>query len=209
MQILAKIGTPGKYCPSSGRLDYICRQENMMAKRNWFDIAYLREGDPLQQAVYEAIHGSGIMEKLAAYTPVPAGSYPIGVYLPGSDIDIICCFNDRDMFYHELALYIQAFNKHSMTIKTIREMPGVIGRFEYGGFEFEVFGQALNVERQYAFRHMLVEHRLLQERGDGFRREVIALKRKGLSTEEAFASLLGIEGDPYEGLLKAEAGQGP
>jgi len=178
-----------------------------MAKRNWFDIAYLREGDPVQQAVYEAIQGSGMMERLAAYTPVPAGSYPIGVYLPGSDIDIICCFTDRDIFYHELALFVQAFNKHSMTIKAIRAMPSVIGRFEYGGFEFEVFGQAVSIERQYAFRHMLVEHRLLRERGDGFRREVIALKRNGLTTEEAFSFLLGIAGDPYEGLLKQEAGQ--
>jgi hypothetical protein len=32
----------------------------------------------------------------------------------------------------------------------------------------------------------------------------MALKEKGLSTEEAFASILNIEGDPYEGLLEYE-----
>ncbi|RLD33842.1 MAG: hypothetical protein DRI83_08835 [Bacteroidetes bacterium] len=31
---------------------------------------------------------------------------------------------------------------------------------------------------------------------------MLILKEKGLSTEEAFALLLGIDGDPYENLLK-------
>jgi len=33
---------------------------------------------------------------------------------------------------------------------------------------------------------------------------VIRLKEKGFSTEEAFCTLLGIEGDPYIELLKLE-----
>jgi hypothetical protein len=49
---------------------------------------------------------------------------------------------------------------------------------------------------------MIIEDNLLREYGTAFREKEIGLKIKGLSTEEAFAFLLGIKGDPYEGLLK-------
>ena len=69
----------------------------------------------------------------------------------------------------------------------------------------DVFGQAVSVKDQYAFRHMLIEHKILKSKGDKFRNKILALKEKGLSTEEAFASLLGIDGDPYTELLRFEA----
>jgi hypothetical protein len=49
---------------------------------------------------------------------------------------------------------------------------------------------------------MLIEHRLLLKHGEAFKNKVIELKQNGLKTEPAFAKLLGIEGDPYEELLK-------
>jgi hypothetical protein len=49
---------------------------------------------------------------------------------------------------------------------------------------------------------MIIEHRVLIEKGEKFRQEIIKLKRQGLKTEPAFAKLLGLDGNPYEALLK-------
>ncbi len=49
---------------------------------------------------------------------------------------------------------------------------------------------------------MITEHAILKEKGKNFKQEIIKLKASGLKTEPAFAKLLGIEGDPYEELLK-------
>ena len=51
---------------------------------------------------------------------------------------------------------------------------------------------------------MLIEHRLLQERGEAFRRAIITLKQRGYKTEPAFAKALGLKGDPYLALLPYE-----
>lgn len=69
------------------------------------------------------------------------------------------------------------------------------------GFGFEIFAQPLPVYRQYAFRHMIVEHRLLKKKGSVFQKRIIELKSSGLSTEEAFAALLNLSGEFYEALL--------
>ena len=47
-----------------------------------------------------------------------------------------------------------------------------------------------------------MEHRVLLAKGEEFRQEVINLKRQGWKTEPAFAKLLGLNGNPYEELLK-------
>ena len=86
----------------------------------------------------------------------------------------------------------------------IRGVESIIARFRFAGFKFEIFGQPTAVEQQYAYRHMIIEDKILSDRGEEFRKEVLILKEKGLSTEEAFAFLLGIDGDPYDGLMRFE-----
>lgn len=51
---------------------------------------------------------------------------------------------------------------------------------------------------------MIVEKKILDLKGENFRKRVIELKRKGLKTEPALAELLGLEGNPYEGLLNLD-----
>ncbi|MNK30599.1 hypothetical protein D3C87_490190 [compost metagenome] len=51
---------------------------------------------------------------------------------------------------------------------------------------------------------MLIEHQILQEKGEDFRLKIIALKRNGYKTEPAFAKLLNLQGNPYLDLLKYE-----
>jgi len=169
--------------------------------KNWRDLSYLLEGDPRQQHVYEAIMNSRIMKILAAFDPVLTGTYPIGIYVKGSDIDIVCEYTNPEHLTTVLNIAFSTKMNFKIKTKNIRGIETIIARFDHAGFKFEIFGQPTAVEDQYAYRHMLIEDQLLSANGALFRKEIIALKEKGLSTEEAFAFSLGIEGDPYEGLL--------
>ncbi|MNC60542.1 hypothetical protein D3C75_1104260 [compost metagenome] len=55
--------------------------------------------------------------------------------------------------------------------------------------------------QQNGYLHMLLEQRILNVLGAGFREAVIEMKKIGTKTEPAFARLLNLEGDPYEALL--------
>lgn len=48
---------------------------------------------------------------------------------------------------------------------------------------------------------MIKEYTILLEKGEEFRKQIIALKLRGIKTEPAFADLLGLEGDPYKAIL--------
>jgi hypothetical protein len=169
---------------------------------NWRDISYLNRGDPTQGKVYVAIREAGVFSKLKPFDPILTGTYPIGIYLPESDIDIACEYDDRQVFICALQ---ESFHHHegfSINQKTIRGIESIIARFEFKDFLFEIFGQAIPVEEQYSYRHMIKEFELLKSGDEDFRNKIITLKKDGLSTEEAFAKLLGISGDPYLGLLE-------
>nr|WP_249665381.1 DUF4269 domain-containing protein [Mucilaginibacter sp. Bleaf8] len=57
-------------------------------------------------------------------------------------------------------------------------------------------------QQQSAYRHLLIEHYLLQLHGESLRKQVISLKNQGYKTEPAFAMALNLEGDPYLALLQ-------
>lgn len=71
------------------------------------------------------------------------------------------------------------------------------------GVPVEVFCQPVPVHRQHAFRHMVVEGRLLCL-SDALRPRVMELRRAGLKTEPAFARALGLAGDPHAAVLALE-----
>jgi hypothetical protein len=171
---------------------------------NWHDWSYLKSGSRIQQKVFEVLKGSGVMDNLRQYQPVLCGTYPLGINIPGSDLDIVCECNDLTQFEEKLTRYFSKYEDYFSCQKRIRNVETVITRFTFKGYKFEIFGQRIPVDQQYAYRHMIIEHELLKEHGEAFRQQVMALKEKGLSTEEAFASILNIEGDPYEGLLEYE-----
>jgi Domain of unknown function (DUF4269) len=80
--------------------------------------------------------------------------------------------------------------------------PGTVAAiFALDVFTIEIFGQQIPTLQQAAYRHMLVEHTLLWERGEDFRKQIVELKKQGYKTEPAFGKLLGIDGNAYEYLL--------
>lgn len=164
-------------------------------------IDYLQKGSAKQQKVYKALRELEVFERLSHFTPVLAGTFPIDLDIEGSDIDVLCEVHHPELFRKAL---LSAFGKQEAfrsANKLINGVPSVIVRFEYLGFTVEFFGQAKPVIAQDAYKHMVVEHYLLQNELKGARTVLKRLKRQGLSTEAAFARLLDIKGDPYKGLI--------
>lgn len=165
-------------------------------------IDYLMEGNPRQQEVYRALCRLGVMEVLGPYQPVLVGTVPLDVDIPGSDLDVVCHVEQERREVFE-ALLKGTFGSCEDFEYAAREVDGLlrqVGRFRYEGWVVEVFGQPLPVEEQNGYRHMVVEHRLLELLDDKGREAIRSLKLQGFKTEPAFARLLRLEGDPYKEL---------
>jgi len=149
----------------------------------------------------EALRQTRIMERLAGYDPHVAGTPPLGIEGPDSDIDVLCHAADLDGF---AAWMVEQFGGEREFSVRHRggEVPAVVAGFRSHGWEFEIFCQSIPVERQMGWRHFLVERRLLGLGGEKFRAAIREKRREGLKTEPAFAAVLGLEGDPYQAVLR-------
>jgi len=139
------------------------------------------------------------MRDLAGVDATLVGTVPLGIDVPGSDLDIICRARVPDAFERELRrLYGSAagFRLDRRAGPTGRARS--LGRFTAGGEQLEIFGEDVPVEEQAGFCHMVVEARLLELGGDALRRRVVERKRAGERTEPAFAAELRLDGDADE-----------
>lgn len=62
------------------------------------DPSYLMRGSEKQQQAFNALSAIGIFSNLAAFTPVLAGTVPLGIDTYESDLDILCQYHDKDIF---------------------------------------------------------------------------------------------------------------
>jgi hypothetical protein len=179
--------------------------EAAFMQQDWCDLTYLRRGTATQQAAYQALEALRVFPLLRAFDPVLVGTIPLDIDIPGSDLDIVCYAEDGDAFTQCL---LDAFGHYAGFVlqrKILHELPTVIAQFMYQGFPVEIFGQPLPVTVQPAFRHLLVEERLLRHGGAELRQRIRHLKSQGLKTEPAFATVLALVGDPYDRLLELAA----
>ncbi|WP_018756509.1 DUF4269 domain-containing protein [Paenibacillus terrigena] len=168
---------------------------------NFTTLAYLAQGSPRQQEVYRVLNELKICTTLQAYHPLLVGTIPLDIDLPESDLDMICEVHDLQAF-QELVIHtygqMEQFRSHQ------REVGGImrfVANFTYNGWPIEIFAQAIPAYEQNGYRHMIVEHRILQVIGTEGKREIRELKQNGLKTEPAFAKWLNLDGDPYSALL--------
>lgn len=168
---------------------------------DFFTIEYLKQGSPIQRAGYEALIKSNVLDVLKNYNPVLAGTLPLDIFIEGSDLDILCFAPDLSLFENDLQ-HFSAEKDFSVSKKQVTNVLSLIGNFKLHGFEFEIFGQPIPTLDQHAYRHLLIEHAILEREGSGFRNAIIDLKQSGIKTEPAFAQLLNLPGDPYDALLR-------
>ncbi len=170
----------------------------MMDERTFWQT--YRPTTPRQQAAAQVLQELALFTTLAPYDPLLIGTVPLDVDTCQSDLDVACHAPDLDTLGHVLVRAYGPYPDFELVRKRVRGVASAIGRFTWGGFAIEVFGQPLPVWAQYGVRHFLVEARLLALGGDPLRQAVRALKEAGVRTEPAFAQLLGLRGDPYERL---------
>jgi hypothetical protein len=168
----------------------------------WQDISYLRAGNERQRRAFRALQGLDILRILREHTPVLVGTIPIAIDVEDSDLDIVCEAQDLVVFEKRVTHVFGQHEGFQIRKTLIKGVPSVVASFNYAGFRIEVFGQPQPVTEQHAYRHMVVEARLLALGGEVAGREVQRLKRAGLKTEPAFASYFQLAGDPYEVLLE-------
>lgn len=163
---------------------------------------YLRTGSPRQREAYRVLKRLGIFRDLAAYRPALTGTIPLGLDLPGSDLDVVCHAPDLEGFAARVRALYGGEKGFRIRRKPVAGEDSVVANFEAGGFPVEVFAQAKPVEQQRAYRHMLVEARLLALGGPEAAAGIRRLRASGLKTEPAFAAYFNLPGDPYLALLE-------
>ncbi|MDO7846597.1 DUF4269 domain-containing protein [Hymenobacter sp. M29] len=174
--------------------------------KDWTDLRYLLSGNRRQQRAYAMLQTLNLGTILADFKPVLAGTIPLGIDIPGSDLDLLC-----EVLPAETQRFIELLQRHyghrrgfQLEQHVIGSQASIVSSFRYRGREVEIFGQALPTTQQNGFRHLLVEAAVLKAGGEAWRRAVRRLKKQGLKTEPAFAQLLQLPGTPYEALLTLE-----
>ncbi|MGC5771329.1 DUF4269 domain-containing protein [Paenibacillus pabuli] len=170
-------------------------------------MAHLASGNERQQDAYYALQGSGLLQRLAAHQPYPAGTVPIDIDIPGSDLDLLCEAADLGAFEALVNRELSGMQGFQCKRGNGRagQHPYMTCCVEVGNWPVEIFAQRVPVIRQNAYVHMLVEWELLQLWGAAGHHEIRKLKLKGWKTEPAFASVLGLQGNSYEEMLRIAA----
>lgn len=164
-------------------------------------IDYLKNGNQRQIHAFEILTQHNILLNLIEFDPILVGTIPINIDIETSDLDIICYWKNKTDFIQKLHLLFEDEIDFTITETQINDLQSIIANFKINGFEIEVFGQNIPTKNQNGYRHMIIEHAILQAKSDNFRLEIIKLKQNGYKTEPAFAHLLGLKGDPYATLL--------
>src|SRR5690606_36414925 len=65
---------------------------------NFDNIEYLQHGNDRQRQAYSILTNNQVLSKLKQFDPVLVGTIPINIDIENSDLDIICCFSDKQEF---------------------------------------------------------------------------------------------------------------
>lgn len=169
----------------------------MTLQAKWQDISYLKNGNTRQSEAYKALSDLNIMSLLKEYNPILTGTIPIGIDIPSSDLDIICEVANLEYFKLLVNKYWSSFPSFTETLNK----DTYIASFIHKDFEIEIFAQNIPSLQQNAYRHMIIEHRIINLANPKFKEEVIRLKMNGYKTEPAFGKLLNLQ-NPFEDLLQ-------
>ncbi|MEJ8546029.1 DUF4269 domain-containing protein [Brevibacillus borstelensis] len=178
---------------------------NSAMNRDWFDLSYLQLGTRRQKDAFHVLDSLGIFAKLGAYHPVLAGTIPLDIDVDTSDLDLIFFAEDLDRFEQIVKEEYGHLDHFAQARSEVHQVPTSITSFLHRNFWLELFAQPVPVTRQNAYRHMVIEAKLLELAGHQAAQDIRALKERGMKTEPAFAYYFRLPGkDPYLSLLDVE-----
>ncbi len=178
---------------------YRVRYVNMAI--NFETLDYLKDGTEKQRRAHHVLTSHSVFENLEGFDPLLIGTIPLNIDIEKSDLDIICCWKNKNLFIETL---IENFSHHReffLAEKKIRNRETILASFRTDEFAIEIFGQTRPTQEQEGYLHMIIEYNILCRNDEGFRQKIINLKKEGLTTEQAFAQQLNLAGDPYLELL--------
>ncbi|MBX3018556.1 MAG: VOC family protein [Bdellovibrionaceae bacterium] len=149
-----------------------------------------------------ALKNSRILEDFASFRPLVAGTFPLGLDTLTSDLDLLFVASDLDALDLELRRRFATCVSFRQQRLTVDELTTSITNFVMDDVPFEIFAQNREPVLQRAYRHFLIEEKLLKYGGEKLRDRVVQARARGLKTEPAFGEALGLQGDPYLELLQ-------
>lgn len=155
----------------------------------------------LNQKVWNAISDSQILKHFKSLHPLIAGTFPLSVNLSTSDVDVLLHSDNLASMEKNLKELYSNQPDFEITKSEVDGLPTLICQFCWDQVPFEVFAQNRHPVEQKAYRHFLVEERLLKLGGDDFFQKILSARADGLKTELAFGKVLDLQNDPYEELL--------
>lgn len=156
------------------------------------------------QPVYQALKKSNVLQVLKKYSPLVAGTFPLGIYTEKSDLDILISDVDFNFIEQNLTDHFSIFEKFNYQKLTLSDQPTVVVNFTFQNISFEIFAQNTPTIKQQAYLHYLIEEKLLKFGEDSLKQKIMNLRNSGFKTEPAFAHALGLSGDPYIELLNLQ-----
>jgi hypothetical protein len=157
----------------------------------------LQQGTTRQRDAFKCITEHHFLSSLAEFRGVLISTVALGIYTPQSDLDLICEAHDLDYFSRRVTEMYTGFSEFK-EVKTPNPEQSRCYSLRCDDFEIEIFGSRVRLEDQFGYRHYLAMARLINIGGEGFRDKLQRAKLSGMKTEPAIASILGLEGDPYE-----------
>lgn len=151
---------------------------------NFDNIEYLKNGNRKQEA-YSVLSENKILSKLRSYDPILVGTVPINIDIENSDLDIICCFENKQDFRETITAHFKNEKNFTITENGGLDPSAIVANFVMDHFEIEIFGQSIPTKQQFAYRHMIIENNLLNQFGEEFRRQIIELKGRNRNMDLA------------------------
>lgn len=143
-----------------------------------------------------------IFSLLSDYSPILVGTVPLAIHIHSSDLDIICEVHHFEYFESLLHDHYGMMEGFRYSYKLVNGMPRAVCSFNAYGWSIEVFAQPIPTSQQNGFKHMVIEHRILELRGERDKEQLRKLKLAGSVFQPAFAQVYKLDGDPYVTLLE-------
>lgn len=154
---------------------------------------------------FSALNLSEAIVLLEKYSPLIAGTIPLDIATQKSDLDILLCSSNLSTAADDIRRSFGHHDQFRIAQKLVNGVPSLVASFVVSDFPFELFCQNQPTLKQTAYRHFLLEERLLSLGGTPLREKIILHRMNGEKTEPAFAKTLRLDGDPFQALLELQS----